>query len=323
MMAASQPDIASSIATRIIADSDLQDIARLVCLQKWAEAWTRCQALLPALSATLLYQPAYCKAFWLSYLTIVAHTNRSNPLQEWSSIMDFYGDVGLIDLELVVMGAGIYQTHNELQSAKDLIELWIATQPDSFFEQLPQSSQSMKAYEQLLELYLLHICTGLKDWEAAEEFLDFDEVLTAERKELYRQNLGELRQAVERPAAAAPRPAALACPRSATEAKEPTQNTTGAQARAAARIDGSIEDLRQNQDGEPSNDSWLMQLRQSAAIQMLLGNRRAAAAVFLAVLAAILIPRALRKRRGSEHGWLAVVAAKIGHMVRAALRGVI
>lgn len=59
---------------------------------------------------------------------------------------------------------------------------------------LTRTNEDDEAHTKLLELYVLHVLPHMEEWDYAEEFLQFNSLLTEDKKSNYRRLLSHLRQ---------------------------------------------------------------------------------------------------------------------------------
>ena len=75
--------------------------------------------------------------------------------------------------------------------ARRVIEDWLACLPDAIFAHLQNASvggrtddEILKCYEKVIELYVVHVLTRLKEWSLARMFLSDNMIIDADRKKV-------------------------------------------------------------------------------------------------------------------------------------------
>ncbi|KAJ3286134.1 hypothetical protein HK104_009166 [Borealophlyctis nickersoniae] len=127
-------------------------------------------------------------------------------VEEWDYVVRWFQPGRPIPAEITICGIFLHLKRQSFGAARDLIELWLAEQSDAFFMAVAEGTPPFaQNYERIVELYVLHVLPKLGDWHSAEQFLQFNDVLSEERKSRYFHHLSNLKAKVERRKAAAER----------------------------------------------------------------------------------------------------------------------
>ncbi|CAG8526807.1 4271_t:CDS:2 [Ambispora leptoticha] len=195
------------------------DIVHMNCLSAFTEL-----SLIPHtdnLSPTLT---TLRKKVWALYVTfvasILAEGSRINPIhpetkrllerpvskvveEVWDRVCEegYYDEEGYVDGEVIIAWWQLPKI------AKDIIESWMFSIPEMVLLQLDHASTNrikdddplLKTYEQIVELYVLHVLPRLKDWNYARSFLNDNNRIDEDRKKEYRELLNKLEENSKKP----------------------------------------------------------------------------------------------------------------------------
>ncbi|KAL2918000.1 hypothetical protein HK105_202414 [Polyrhizophydium stewartii] len=192
--------------------------SRLFAHHKLAEAQRVCETLVvPALAALTAEQ----RQLALLLLLRVARSESSAAsgddggasggadrrwAAQWERVVGLAGGIHMLSGELLLVGALAHVKARDHGAARGVVEQWLAAQADEFFQAAAAGTQpSARTYERVVELYMLALA-GLRDYEAAAEFLKYNTVLPAKRREMLEASISRLQ--LEAAAACMPAPAA-------------------------------------------------------------------------------------------------------------------
>ncbi|KAJ3160216.1 hypothetical protein HDU86_001052 [Geranomyces michiganensis] len=116
------------------------------------------------------------------FLRIAAFRQSDDKLQDWTRTVDHYGGaVVFVPAEVLCAGVLLLQSANLSAKSRDAIEEWLATRDEDFDRQvLDPKSKLREHYERIITLYTINVLPSLGDWEVAESFLEYHELLDEE-----------------------------------------------------------------------------------------------------------------------------------------------
>ncbi|KAK9761451.1 hypothetical protein K7432_013639 [Basidiobolus ranarum] len=131
----------------------------------------------------------------------------------WNKIIEsFNGVEGDVDVEVTISCVLLCLNKNMELQARDIIERWLSTLPDSLIDNLEALRMQVESnqdnhdssnteisrlwlnYEKIVELYVLHVLPKMSEWDTARDFLLYNTVVSTSRKEIYQQRLEKLFQ---------------------------------------------------------------------------------------------------------------------------------
>ncbi|KAJ3335782.1 hypothetical protein HDU93_004431 [Gonapodya sp. JEL0774] len=108
-------------------------------------------------------------------------------LSAYPNLVTLPGDVVVYLLQLKIKSKDYHQ-------AKNLAENWLGSCSDEYLRAVIATREpETTTYEQVTELYLLHILPQLADFELAEEFLRYNDILQPVRKTVYDRSINLLK----------------------------------------------------------------------------------------------------------------------------------
>ncbi|RKO92086.1 hypothetical protein BDK51DRAFT_31937 [Blyttiomyces helicus] len=192
--------------------SPLAKPARLFLQQRHDEARALCRRIL----ADAAPGSADCVAAVLLLMRIAGERRDDDGeggREEWDWAVARWGGVAGLPVEVFVSGIHLHIKKRRHALCKPLIEAWLASQTDAFFEAVAlgrATDPARASYERVVELYVLHVLPGLGEWRSAGEFLEFNDVLDAEKRRVLSKHLETLKRKHDAPAVPAPSPAEAA-----------------------------------------------------------------------------------------------------------------
>ncbi|CAG8493220.1 8287_t:CDS:2 [Paraglomus occultum] len=126
----------------------------------------------------------------------------------WSRIVAeaYHNEEGEVDGETVVACVLLCISQQLPDLARRIIEDWLEYLPDAIFAHLQNASvdgrtddEILKCYEKVVELYVVHVLTRLKEWSFARMFLRDNMIIDADRKKVYEDTIKNLENESQRP----------------------------------------------------------------------------------------------------------------------------
>ncbi|KAF9430862.1 hypothetical protein BGZ94_003035 [Podila epigama] len=130
----------------------------------------------------------------------------------WRRLVDDYGGIeGEVDGQVMVPFVLLCINQKLYALARQITEAYLATLPEGLLIHLETAAGAlttadlvakdplMMNYERLVELYLIHVLTKLGEWVCANEFLEYNSVLSDTSKKTYSKILEKLHQKSLRP----------------------------------------------------------------------------------------------------------------------------
>lgn len=117
----------------------------------------------------------------------------------WSTCVDAYGGVeGHVDGSVVVANILVELNVHQVELARSVVEGWLGTLSEFVLTFLEEHSgdddEISMAYERVVELYILHVLPKLGEYEYAREFLNFNSILTEDKKRIYSDALDKVHE---------------------------------------------------------------------------------------------------------------------------------
>ncbi|KAI8853343.1 hypothetical protein BC829DRAFT_6938 [Chytridium lagenaria] len=114
--------------------------------------------------------------------------------QVWEETLSAWGGLEHLPDAFAVVGLQSHVKRGDFTEARATCEAWLATQPDSYFDQISMGMEPATSnYERLLELYLLHVLPKLSPFSEIQEFLNYNYLLKEETKKNYNIILDRLK----------------------------------------------------------------------------------------------------------------------------------
>ncbi|KAJ3168425.1 hypothetical protein HDU87_001156 [Geranomyces variabilis] len=116
------------------------------------------------------------------FLRIAAFRRSEDKTQDWTRAVDQYGgEVAQVPAEVLCAGVLLLQSANLSAESRDAIEEWLATRDEDFDRRVVDPKSKLREhYERIITLYTVNVLPSLGDWEAAETFLEYHELLDEE-----------------------------------------------------------------------------------------------------------------------------------------------
>ncbi|ORY07602.1 hypothetical protein K493DRAFT_310146 [Basidiobolus meristosporus CBS 931.73] len=224
-----------------------QKASRAFLLRQYGPAWSTCLDALSKLQYELEIWSASTspitplpvelielrRKLWVLYINIFGMKERqeqqerpkhSNPdrwdseavfmSETWNKVIDsFNGVEGDVDVEVTIACVLLCLNKNMESQARDIIERWLSTLPDSLIYGLealrleveanqesngvPNNTEMSRLwlnYEKVVELYVLHVLPKMAEWDTGRDFLQYNSIISVSRKEIYQQRLEKLYQ---------------------------------------------------------------------------------------------------------------------------------
>ncbi|KAJ3132118.1 hypothetical protein HDU90_007551 [Geranomyces variabilis] len=116
------------------------------------------------------------------FLRIAAFRRSEDKTHDWTRAVDQYGGaVALVPAEVLCAGVLLLQSANLSAKSRDAIEEWLAARDEDFDRRVMDPKSKLREhYERIITLYTVNVLPSLGDWETAESFLEYHELLDEE-----------------------------------------------------------------------------------------------------------------------------------------------
>ncbi|TPX61036.1 hypothetical protein PhCBS80983_g01379 [Powellomyces hirtus] len=168
-------------------DHTIRRLSRLYIQQRFGDAYKLSRKQLTAISDDPTIVEARRNLLVILYLRVAAlRETTADRREDWDHVVMLYGGV-VENLPAEVLCAGILllQACKLPAESKTVIEHWLASRGDDYYDTLlnTQEAELRGHYERVIELYCLHVLPSLEEWESAQDFLEWNEVLSTEVKQ--------------------------------------------------------------------------------------------------------------------------------------------
>ncbi|KAJ3167080.1 hypothetical protein HDU88_002417 [Geranomyces variabilis] len=247
------------------------------------------------------------------FLRIAAFRRSEDKTQDWTRAVDQYGGaVALVPAEVLCAGVLLLQSANLSAKSRDAIEEWLATRDEDFDRQVMDPKSKLREhYERIITLYTVNVLPSLGDWETAESFLEYHELLDEE----VNKNLSAKLSAQKEHASRIVESQSVIIPPPVDAPSNPQPNPVNAPSSIAPPPKTSAVQTQMQPLPAPSPSAHTLPpvrdaptLAQSAVaksgngVQTFLALARRMSPAFAALLFILLLSRAMRRLRGTPFG---------------------